>query len=206
MQIVIQTLGGQRLELDIEKSTTVAATKSLIREKLGIAPTLQSLVLEGIELQDENVLVDCGVDECIVLNLLVADENWLEILQHKAKELSNGYELGCNDLDVELVEDMVHERLLAGELDEWKSKDTQTGRGWLDEYSRTPFEPVSAEVLLARQKWLADVLGDKVSEVGQVWPAGYRRSTGSKDWIHDWFVFEFRGRTFRVHEYCFMKG
>lgn len=61
MQIVIISLGGERLELEVEETTTVAATKELIQEKLGVAPSLQRLVLGEQLLEDESMLGDCRV-------------------------------------------------------------------------------------------------------------------------------------------------
>lgn len=206
MKILIQTLGGERLEFDLESGATVAAVKAFVQEKLDIAPKQQSLFWEGKALEDEGAMVDSGIVEGAVLNLVVADQNWLELLQKKGIERSDSHELGCNDIDVELVDDAVHKNLLEGKLDEWKSGATGSGRGWKDEYSRTPFEPISAETLLAQQNWIATVFGDRVKEIGNVWMTGYSHSTGSKDWIHKWFVFEFGGHVFRVHDYCMMKG
>mmetsp|Transcript_131974 Transcript_131974/g.410241 ORF Transcript_131974/g.410241 Transcript_131974/m.410241 type:complete len:206 (-) Transcript_131974:96-713(-) len=205
MQIQIRTLDGRSLELDIEPTKTVADAKDVIKDGLGLSQSFD-VVLGTRKLEDESTLVDAGVVQGDVLNVVMKDDRLLKLLQEKAKELSNDYMLGCNDLDVELVDAAVHTQLLAGKLDEWKGEHTSSGRGWKDEFSRTPFETLSAKELLAQQRWLSNALGDRVSDIGCVWKAHYSHSTPSKDWIHKWFVLELDGYVFRIHDYCFMKG
>jgi hypothetical protein len=204
MRIVISTLNGDSFELDVERTLTLSATKKLIKERLHIAQDLHVVLVGTHVLHDDRTLADYGVVEGTMLTLVIREDDLLELLQKKAMQLSTDYELGCHDVDVEAVDVAMHAQLSEGNLAEWKGEDTKTGRGWQDEYSRMPFEVSSAEKLLAEQTWLSTALGDKVKQIGCVWRASYSHRAGSKDWNHKWFVFEYDGEVFRVHDYVFV--
>merc|ERR1712008_600372 len=92
---------------------SVAEFKSSIREHFAIPRNKQiSLVLDDASLQDGRTLLDVGVVDGSVLNLVVAQGTWLEALQEEAILWPCG---GEPNSSADLVSEDMHRKLLAGE-------------------------------------------------------------------------------------------
>lgn len=80
--VTLQKLNGERVEVTLQHATplaiSVAAMKSLIQNNPAIPHNSEiSLILDDAVLQDERTLVDSGVMDGSVLNLVVGERSWL---------------------------------------------------------------------------------------------------------------------------------
>lgn len=70
MQIFIKTLTGKHITLEVEPTDTIGDIKLKIQDKEGIAPSEQTLVFAGKELEDANTLQDYSIFKDSTLHLV----------------------------------------------------------------------------------------------------------------------------------------
>ena len=71
MPIFVKSLTGKTIRLEVEPRDTVLDVKEQIEDKEGIPTHFQFLVMEDDELEDENTLADCNIQEESTVHLVV---------------------------------------------------------------------------------------------------------------------------------------
>lgn len=75
MKVLLRRLGGGSFHLEVEETQTVADLKALIQDLCGVRPSLQSLLLGEVILEDKQTLRDLDVREDSALTLLVSSRH-----------------------------------------------------------------------------------------------------------------------------------
>ena len=70
--IVVKTLTGKEIPIDIEPSDTIERIKEYVEEKEGIPPVQQRLIFAGRQMNDEMTAKDYGIEGGSVLHLVLA--------------------------------------------------------------------------------------------------------------------------------------
>uniref|UniRef100_A0A7S0AKJ9 Ubiquitin-like domain-containing protein n=1 Tax=Pyrodinium bahamense TaxID=73915 RepID=A0A7S0AKJ9_9DINO len=205
VNLEVCALSGNRLvALEAARSWSGAQIKGQVKCHLPEGSCVAGLLHAQEELRDGDTLqtFDSGATVTLqaILQSSLTFEDVLEPLRRAIAGQSDDYELGCTDWDIEPVDSDQFQRLMAGHLDEWKGPG---GSGWQAEYSREPFKKADVSAL---PPWVVAALAEKAKLLGPVFTAGYRHSSGYKDWIHRWFVFECGGQFLRLQKFFFMKG
>lgn len=202
--ITLQKLNGKRFELTFSEEfepsrMSVAELVSEIQEHLAIPDNTQiRLVLDDVELQDEMSLVDSGIEDGSVLNLiLVKNKNWLQVLQEEANSWT--WDRQPNSC-VELVPDDMHQKLLAGQsvsVIKVPIRNTQ-------HCNTSSYRSSTVKHLLSDIEWLSKVLGeDDVEGIGRVWHARSdpKCAPHTNRQYNKYYVFELSGRAYQAFRY-----
>ena len=81
-RIVIQTLAGRRMDLNVTDRDTVQSVVWKIEEQWGISPNRQRLVFESFQLQDGRSLGDYGIEDGSILQLVIRRQTSNDGQQH----------------------------------------------------------------------------------------------------------------------------
>ena len=71
MQIVVKTLVGRIIQLEVEPTDNITSVKTKIHGKEKIPPDQQRLMFNGKLLEDQQILDECGIVKDSVLQLAV---------------------------------------------------------------------------------------------------------------------------------------
>lgn len=71
MQVSVKTLTGRDIQVDIEPSDKIIRIKEMMEEKEGIPPLQQRLIFNGSLLDDDQTLMESGIDAGASLHLVL---------------------------------------------------------------------------------------------------------------------------------------
>lgn len=70
MRIFVKTLTVETITLEVDYSDSVLQVKHQIPDRIGIPTDQQRLIFAGIEMHDENILADYGIQEGSTIHLV----------------------------------------------------------------------------------------------------------------------------------------
>ena len=71
MRILLKTLTGKEIPLDVEPNDTIEQVKKKVQDAEGIPPDQQTLIFAGMQLEDEKTLADYHISEEATLHIIL---------------------------------------------------------------------------------------------------------------------------------------